>query len=96
MMSAPPAAPAGDRGWAAITSLVLGVVNLCSWFFPICGGPLAVAGLVFGALGLNSRRRGLAIAGLALCVVGLCLTLINAVGGAYLGLHNFNLRNITP
>jgi hypothetical protein len=93
MMSAPPPARVNDRGWAAITSLVLGVVNLCAWFFPICGGPMAVVGIIFGALGLGSSRRGLAIAGLVLGVVGLCLSIGNAAFGAYLGLSGFNWQD---
>ena len=91
---APAAAPSNNRGWMAITSLVLGVLNLCSWFFPICGGPLAIVGVVFGALGLSSNRRGLAIAGLVLSIVGLCLTIVNATAGAYLGIRGFNWQSL--
>jgi hypothetical protein len=91
--SAPPPA---DRAWAAITSLVLGVINLCAWFFPICGGPVAIAGIVFGILGLSSSRRGLAIAGLVLGVIGLCLSIGNAIFGAYLGLSGFDWSQFQP
>ena len=72
-----------NRDWMAYTSLGLGIVNLCAWFLPICGGPLTIVGLVLGALGLRSTKRTLAIVGLVLCGITLCLTIGNAVWGAY-------------
>lgn len=41
--------------WMAYTALGLGIVNLCSWFLPLCGFPLAVTGIIFGILGLKSE-----------------------------------------
>jgi predicted Zn finger-like uncharacterized protein len=61
--------PGGD-GYA-VTSLVLGAlacVVFCCWPFSLSLGGL---GAVFGALGLRSRSRGLAVAGLTLSLVGL-------------------------
>ncbi|HVK10614.1 MAG TPA: MJ0042-type zinc finger domain-containing protein, partial [Gemmataceae bacterium] len=55
----------------AVTSLVLGVlacVVFCCWPVSLSLGGL---GAVFGALGLKSRSRGLAVAGLTLSLVGL-------------------------
>jgi hypothetical protein len=72
--------------WMAYTSLGLGIVNLCSWLFPLCGVPLAIGGIVFGILGINSKQRILAIIGLALSALGLLGGIINAAFGAYLGL----------
>jgi len=34
----------GNEKIMAIASLVLGVLNLCAWFLPICGIPLAIIG----------------------------------------------------
>jgi len=65
-----------DRGWAGITSLVLGIVNLFAWCLPICGGPLAIVGIILGVLGLKSRNRGSSIAGIILSVIGLILSII--------------------
>jgi hypothetical protein len=60
--------PAGDG--FAITSLVLGIlacVVFCCWPFSLTLGGL---GAVFGALGLKSRSRRMAVAGLTLSLVG--------------------------
>lgn len=83
-MSAPPAQ--SDRSTLAIISLVLGVLGLCAWLFPLCGIPITVVGAVLGGLSLKSQRRGMAIAGLILCGVALLLALCNAAFGAYMGL----------
>ncbi len=80
-----PAAPS-DRSTLAIISLVLGVLGLCAWLFPICGIPLAAIGAILGGLSLQSQRRGLAIGGLVLCGLSLLLALCNAAFGAYMGL----------
>jgi hypothetical protein len=81
---APATVPAtgSDKKAFAIASLVLGIINLCSWFLPICGGPLALIGIVLGVVGLNSSKRGMAIAGIVLSGIGILLVLINAVAGA--------------
>lgn len=82
----PPSPPKTDRYVLAIISLVLGILNLCAWFIPFCGGPLALVGIILGVFGLNSSRKGLAIAGIVLSGIALLLTIINAAFGAYLGI----------
>ena len=62
----------------AITSVVLGVFNLCSWYFPICGLPMSTLGLIFGVSSMNSSKRALAIAGIALSALGLIANVANA------------------
>lgn len=62
--------PPGGDGYA-VTSLVLGILScvvFCCWPFSLSLGGL---GTIFGALGLKSRSRGLAVAGLTLSLVGL-------------------------
>jgi hypothetical protein len=58
----------------ALTSMILGIVAAVVGFIPICGfvalAP-AIIGIILGALGLRSeRRRGMAIAGIILSVIG--------------------------
>jgi hypothetical protein len=74
-----------DHYGLAITSLILGILSLVAWFFPLCGFPMSVTGLVLGIVGINSSKRGLAIAGIVMTVIGLVLTISNATIGAYLG-----------
>ena len=72
-------------GGKAIASLVLGILGLFGWCIPLVGLPMTITGLVLGIKDLNSRSRGMAIAGVVLCVVGLSLSVGNAALGAYLG-----------
>ncbi|KPL82937.1 hypothetical protein SE15_10950 [Thermanaerothrix daxensis] len=65
----------------AVASLVLGLITLLAWCLPICGAPLAIAGIITGILGLNSTSRGMAIAGLILSGLGLVLAIVNSVVG---------------
>lgn len=66
----------------AIASLVVGVINLCAWFLPICGLPLALVGIGLGVYAMNSRNRTMAIIGIVLSGLGLIATIINAALGA--------------
>lgn len=78
----PGPAPAGNERTFAIISLILGVVNLCAWLFPLCGFPLAIAGIVLGYLGMKApQQKNLAIAGLVLSGLGLLLACVNAIAG---------------
>lgn len=86
--SVPPSAPAsgGNERIMAIASLVLGVINLCAWFLPICGIPLSITGMVLGFLGMKDpNQKTMAIAGIALCAIGFIAACINAAVGIYLG-----------
>ena len=82
-MPAAPAAPGNRKGFA-IAGLVIGVINLCTWIIPICGGPVAIVGIILSALGLKSSK-GMAIAGIILSGLGLLLVIGNAVVGAIMG-----------
>ncbi len=67
----------------AITSLVIGVFNLCAWILPICGIPLGMLGVVLGYFGLNEPEvKSLAMVGIALSVIGLILACVNSFFGA--------------
>jgi len=75
-------ASSGNAKTFAVVSLVLGVLNLCAWFFPICGFPLGIAGIVFGYLGLKApEQKNLSIAGIALSGIGILLACVNAIAG---------------
>jgi hypothetical protein len=67
-----------SQGWA-ITAFIIGIINLCIWILPFCGGPLSIVGIVIGVLGLKSSQRILAIIGLVLSVFGLLATIANSV-----------------
>jgi hypothetical protein len=65
----------------AIISLVLGILGLGAWCLPICGGPLALAGIVLGILGVRGEGKIMAIIGLALNGLALIATIVNAAWG---------------
>ena len=86
----PTASPGGGK---AIASLCLGLFGLIAWFLPIIGLPTTITGLVLGIKSMNGPRKGMAIAGIVLCIIGLVAATANAAIGAYLGatgrLHYF-------
>jgi hypothetical protein len=76
----------GNERIMAIASMVVGVINLCAWFIPICGIPLSLVGIVLGFLGMKDEtQKTFAIIGIALCAIGLILGCGNAAYGVYLG-----------
>lgn len=74
-----------DKKGFAIASLVLGVINMCSWLYPLAGGLLAAAGIILGILGLKSSRKTLALVGIALSVLGAIFTILNGLLGFGIG-----------
>lgn len=80
-----PSPASGNERTMAIASLVLGVINLCAWFIPLCGIPLALVGIVLGYFGMKDvPSKNLAIGGMVLSALGLFAACINAALGAYL------------
>ncbi|MCX8024452.1 MAG: DUF4190 domain-containing protein [Thermanaerothrix sp.] len=77
----PPPPSTANRPGLAIASLVLGFITLIAWCLPICGAPLAIAGIITGILGLNSTNRSMAIAGLIIASLGLILSIVNSIVG---------------
>ncbi len=66
----------------AIAALILGILGLVCFFIPPLAIVCAVLAIIFGALGLKSERRGLAMAGLIMgiiAVVGGILMLVFSV-----------------
>jgi len=82
-----PTSNIGDatKNGKATASLVLGIIGLFTWFIPIIGLAVNIVGLVFGIKGLKSLKRGMATAGIVLCIIGLLASVVNASIGAYLG-----------
>ena len=73
-VSAP--APTDSKQGFAIASLTLGILSLCGSRFLFFGGILSVVGIVLGFLGINTKGKGMAIAGIVLSVIGLLLAII--------------------
>jgi hypothetical protein len=89
--NAPLPAPAANNNnrVMAIASLVLGIINLCAWFLPICGVPIGIAGLALGYFGQRDvSQRTLAIIGMVLSGIGLLLACGNGALGAWSYINN--------
>lgn len=69
----------------ALFSAALGLISLCAALIPICGGGLAVAGLILGWLGIKSENERIAIAGLVFSGLGLLISIVYAVVLAFRG-----------
>ena len=89
----------GNEKIMAIAALVLGVINLCAWFLPICGVPLSIVGLVLGYFGMRDpSQKTLAIIGMALCGIGLLLACGNSILGVLMNTTDIfsQFKNFNP
>ncbi len=80
-----------NQATASIAAFILGITGLVTLVIaPLCNLPLPLIGIVVSILGIKSqRRRGLAWAGLALCLLTLALTLILLAIGAISSLNDY-------
>ena len=69
----------------AVASLVLGLVSIVTWLFPIAGYITTILAIVFATKGRHSEKKGMATAGLVLGIIFLVVTLLNSIFGASLG-----------
>ena len=69
----------------AVASLVLGLVSIVTWLFPIAGYITTILAIVFATTGRHSEKKGMATAGLVLGIIFLVVTLLNSIFGAILG-----------
>ena len=68
----------------AVASLVLGLVSIVTWLFPIAGYITTILAIVFATKGRHSEKKGMATAGLVLGIIFLVVTLLNSIFGAIL------------
>ena len=80
----PPIAPAMQERPKSIAALVLGIIGLIAWLFPLAGLPVTIVGLVLSVNGMKAQKA-YAKAGLVLNIIGLVLTIINSAIGAFMG-----------
>lgn len=64
-----------SKNWAAITSLVCGILAFIFCYFSYFDFILAIPAIVFGAIGLKSTKRGLSIAGFVCGIVGTVISM---------------------
>ncbi len=83
----PYSAKSTETSGLAIASLVLGLLGLIAWLLPIVGFPVIIVGLVLGIIGRSKGGKGIATAGIIICIITLMLTTANSAIGAYMGYH---------
>ncbi len=67
-----------NKFWS-LFSAALGLLSLCAALIPICGGSMALLGLVLGYLGMKSEYYRIAIVGLIFSGIGLLTAILYAV-----------------
>lgn len=67
-----------NKYWS-LFSAALGILSLCAALMPVCGGSMALLGLVLGYLGMKSEYYRIAIVGVALSGIGLLTAILYAV-----------------
>ena len=75
----------------AVVALVLGIVSIITWLFPIAGYITTIIAIVLGVKGRKSEKRGMATAGMVLGIIFLIITLLNSIIGvllAFLAIQN--------
>lgn len=78
-----------DRSSWAVASLVLGLVGLGGFVAPVlCSLVTSLPAIVLGAMSLKSQRRGMAIAGIVLGILGFVLLIGTILG--LIGLFAFS------
>jgi hypothetical protein len=73
------------------TSLTFGYISLVAWLLPIVGLPVAIVGIIRAK---KEAAQGVKKTGLFLCYIGLVLSLINAIFGAYQALNDPELQKL--
>ena len=53
----------------AVASLILGLVSIVTWLFPIAGYITTILAIVFATKGRHSEKKGMATAGLVLGII---------------------------
>lgn len=70
----------------AVAALVLGIVSILTWLFPIAGYITTIIAIVLGVKGRKSEKHGMATAGMVLGIIFLVITFINSILGVLLAL----------
>lgn len=83
---APPEKTSKDT--CALISMILGIVSLVLCCSPVIGVILGIAAIVLGIIGLKApQRKGMAIAGLAVGIIGLLISGAMLAGTVYYASH---------
>lgn len=60
----------------ATASMILGIIALLDWLFPIFALPFNIVGLILGILGLKSIKKRRAKYGIIMNIIGIVLCII--------------------
>ena len=63
----------------AIASPALGLLSLCMAIIPACGGVLSLLGIILGLASLKTEHSRSAMAGVAMSVLGMLITITYAL-----------------
>lgn len=74
--------PSREKQGRPNAGLVLGIVGLIAWIIPLIGFPVTITGLVFSVNSLGRREKGIPVAGVLICSIGILLSGFSAWLGA--------------
>ena len=75
-----------DRKGYCIASLVLGIVSLVLLFVSYISVPCAITAIIFGAIGIKSKNKGMAIGGLVTAIISFLIEVLIVIFTLILGL----------
>ena len=67
-----------------IAGLVLGIISIPAFWYPLVGIAFGILGIIFSVMGLK-KSQSFAFAGYTCILIGLSFSVINALIGAILG-----------
>lgn len=69
----------------ALASAALGLMSLILSIIPVCGGSVALAGIGLGIFGMRSESRKTAIFGIAVCCLGILISIVYMIMLSFTG-----------
>lgn len=75
-----------DRTWAGVIALLSSIVALIGISWAVCGVAASFSAILFGIVGLKSKRRWLALLGIALGLLLLCISTFRLVAPLFMEL----------
>lgn len=67
-----------ETGQYGIVAAILGALGMGAWLIPIAGVVVTIPAILFGVYSVDNQNNGFAVAGIALGILGLLLTVIRS------------------
>jgi hypothetical protein len=79
-LNSTPTPPTDSERQFVMQGFILAILSIFCSFFPVCGLPIAISGLIIGLVDYRARRQyKMTTLTIAFSIIGLALTLINVI-----------------